>query len=253
MHSGARRKQGESRMMKAIAGTNKRKAKAKVGFWSSVSMTIGPMGLWTLLFFVFPFIYIIVVSFCARDQFGNVVYQFSLAGYQTLTKPVYLTIILNTIVMSLVVTFFVILLAYPYAYVAATASKKVQSFMIIIIMIPFWTSALLRVYAIMNITSKSGIINTLLLHLNIIQEPLQILYTKFAVYFGMIYCLLPMMVMPLYTSLQKIDVSVLEAGRDLGASPFQLFRKVVFPLSVPGIMGGIVLVFIPSMFNFYVV
>jgi len=231
----------------------KREKKDQVGFWSSVFMTIGPMGLWTILFFVFPFIYIIIVSFCTRDQFGNVVYEFSLAGYQMLTRQMYFTVIYQTIIRSAIVTFFVILLAYPYAYLASQVNKKIQSMMIIIIMVPFWTSSLLRVYAIMNITSKNGMINSLLLYAGIIKQPLQILYTDAAVYFGMIYCALPMMVMPLFTSLQKLDPSILEAGRDLGANSFELFLKVIFPLSLPGIMGGVVLVFIPSMFNFFVV
>ena len=232
---------------------HRKEKKDQAGFWSSVLMTIGPMGLWTILFFVFPFIYIILVSFCTRDQFGNVVYDFSLAGYQMLTRQMYFTVIYQTIIRSAIVTFFVILLAYPYAYLASQANKKIQSMMMIIIMVPFWTSSLLRVYAIMNITSKNGMINSLLMYAGIIKEPLQILYTDAAVNFGMIYCALPMMVMPLYTSLQKLDPSVLEAGRDLGANSFELFLKVIFPLSIPGIMGGVVLVFIPSMFNFIVV
>ena len=228
------------------------KKKKAGGFWSSVAMTIGPMGLWTLLFFVVPFIYIIVVSFCSRDQYGNVVYTFSLKAYETLLKPAYYTVIFRTIRMAFVVTIFVILIAYPYAYFASRASKKIQSLMIIGVMIPFWTNSLLRIYAIMNITSKNGIINSLLQSWGIIDEPIQILYTNFAVYFGMIYSLIPMMVMPLYSCLQKIDPAVLEAGLDLGASSFQLFWKVIFPLSIPGIMGGLVLVFVPAMFNFYV-
>lgn len=222
------------------------------GLWGQALLTIGPMGIWTLLFFIFPFIYILIVSFCSRDQYGNVVYEFSLKAYQTLLKPVYLAIILRTLKMALIVTVLVILFAYPYAYFASRAKKKLQNMMIIGVMIPFWTNALLRVYAIMNITSKNGIINTLLLQLGVVQEPLQILYTDFAVYFGMVYSLVPMMVMPLYSCLQKIDPAVLEAGRDLGASSFQLFWKVVFPISIPGIMGGLVLVFVPAMFNFYV-
>jgi spermidine/putrescine transport system permease protein len=154
--------------------------------------------------------------------------------------------------MSVVVTFLVILIAYPYAYIASRARKAAQNAMIIGIIVPFWTNSLLRIYAIMNVTSKNGMINTLLMNLGILQKPLQILYTPFAVYFGMIYSLLPLMVMPLYSNMQKIDPAVLEAGRDLGASSFQLFRKVIFPLSIPGIMGGLVLVFVPSMFSFYV-
>lgn len=228
------------------------KKKREKGFWGSVAMTIGPMGIWTLLFFVFPFIYVIVVSFCSRDQYGNVVYTFSLKAYETLLKPAYYMVILRTIRMAFVVTIFVILIAYPYAYFASRASKKIQNLMIIGVMIPFWTNSLLRIYAIMNITSKNGLINSLLMSWGIIDEPIQILYTNFAVYFGMIYSLIPMMVMPLYSCLQKIDPAVLEAGLDLGASSFQLFWKVIFPLSIPGIMGGLVLVFVPAMFNFYV-
>lgn len=228
------------------------KKKRKKGFWSAVAMTIGPMGLWTALFFVFPFIYIIIVSFCSRDQYGNIIYEFSLKAYQTLLKPVYLTVIWRTLKMAFAVTLLVILFAYPYAYFASRSSKKVQKLMIIGIMVPFWINSLLRIYAIMNITSKSGLINSLLLYLGVIKEPIQILYTNGAVYFGMVYSLIPMMVMPLYSCLQKIDPAVLEAGRDLGAKPFQLFWKVIFPLSIPGIMGGLVLVFVPAMFNFYV-
>ena len=231
---------------------NKTKHQNKNGFWSAVAMTIGPMGLWTLLFFVFPFIYIVLVSFCSRDQYGNIVYEFSMKAYETLSKGIYLAIIGNTLKMALVVTILVILLAYPYAYFASRSGKKVQRLMIIGIMVPFWINSLLRIYAIMNITSKGGLINSILMYLGLIKEPVQILYTTGAVYFGMVYSLIPMMVMPLYSCLQKIDPAVLEAGRDLGARPFQLFWKVIFPLSIPGIMGGLILVFVPAMFNFYV-
>ncbi|MGB8452368.1 MAG: ABC transporter permease [Anaerocolumna sp.] len=224
----------------------------KVGMLSSALITIGPMGIWTLLFFVFPFLYVIVVSFCTRDEYGNIIYRFTLKAYETLLKPAYYTIIYRTVLMALVVTFLVILIAYPYAYIASRAGKFIRNLMIIGIVIPFWTNALLRIYAIMNVTSKNGLINTFLINLGIIDKPIQILYTQFAVYFGLIYSLLPLMVMPLYSSLQKIEPAILEAGRDLGASSFQLFRKVIFPLSIPGIMGGVVLVFVPAMFNFYV-
>ncbi len=233
-----------------ISAENKKEKKN--GMFSSVLLTIGPMGIWTILFFLFPFLYVIIVSFCTRDEYGNIIYRFSLKAYETLLKPAYVTIIYRTVGMALLVTFLVILIAYPYAYIASRAGRLIQNMMIIGIIIPFWTNSLLRVYAIMNVTSKNGIINTLLMNLGIIHEPLQILYTQFAVYFGMIYSLLPMMVMPLYANLQKIDPAVLEAGRDLGASFYQLFWKVIFPLSIPGIMGGVLLVFVPAMFNFYV-
>lgn len=236
-----------------MSNTNKSPAKKiKKGVVGNVAMTIGPMALWTVLFFVFPFIYIIVVSFCSRDQFGNIVYQFSLGAYKTLTRAVYLQVIGRTLKMAAIVTVLVSLIAYPYAYFTSRASKKIQSILIIAVMIPFWINSLLRIYAIMNFTSKYGLINNFLLGLGIIKEPIQMLYTTGAVYFGLVYSLVPMMVMPLYSCLEKIDPAVLEAGRDLGCSSAQLFRKVIFPLSIPGIMGGLVLVFVPAMFNFYI-
>lgn len=226
--------------------------KYKKGTAGNVMMTIGPMALWTVLFFVFPFVYIIIVSFCSRDQFGNIVYQFSLDAYRTLTHAVYMQVIGRTLKMAAIVTILVTLIAYPYAYFASRASKKIQSLLIIAVMVPFWINSLLRIYAIMNFTSRYGLINNFLLGLGIIKEPIQMLYTTGAVYFGLVYSLVPMMVMPLYSCLEKIDPAVLEAGRDLGCSSSQLFRKVIFPLSIPGIMGGLVLVFVPAMFNFYI-
>ena len=230
----------------------KTKKKSKKGVFGNVLLTIGPMSLWTVLFFVFPFIYIILVSFCSRDQFGNIVYSFSLGAYKTLTKAVYLQVIFRTLKMAAIVTVLVTLIAYPYAYFCSRASKKRQNLLIIAVMIPFWINSLLRIYAIMNFTSKNGLINNFLMGMGIIKEPIQILYTTGAVYFGLVYSLVPMMVMPLYSCLEKIDPAVLEAGRDLGCSSGQLFRKVIFPLSIPGIMGGLVLVFVPAMFNFYI-
>ncbi len=230
----------------------KTKKKRKKGVVGNVLLTIGPMSLWTVLFFVFPFIYIILVSFCSRDQFGNIVYSFSLGAYKTLTKAVYMQVIFRTLKMAAIVTVLVTLIAYPYAYFCSRASKKIQNLLIIAVMIPFWINSLLRIYAIMNFTSKNGLINNFLMGMGIIKEPIQILYTTGAVYFGLVYSLVPMMVMPLYSCLEKIDLAVLEAGRDLGCSSGQLFRKVIFPLSIPGIMGGLVLVFVPAMFNFYI-
>ncbi|MCR5801915.1 MAG: ABC transporter permease [Lachnospiraceae bacterium] len=228
------------------------KRKIKKGVMGNVALTIGPMALWTVLFFVAPFIYIIVVSFCGRDQFGNVVYSFTLGAYETLTHKVFLQVIGRTLKMAAIVTLLVTLIAYPYAYFVTKVSKKMQMLLILAVMVPFWINSLLRIYAIMNFTSKYGLINNFLIGMGIIKEPIQMLYTTGAVYFGLVYSLVPLMVMPLYSCMEKIDPAVLEAGRDLGCSSAQLFRKVIFPLSIPGIMGGLVLAFVPAMFSFYI-
>ncbi len=214
--------------------------------------TIGPMILWNMAFFMFPLIYILFISFCQRNAFGQIKYDLTFDNYRTFFTGTYMQVMLKSIKMAFEVTIIVILIAYPYAYFVSKLRRKTQSLLMLLIMIPSWTNSLLRVYALMNIMSTSGLINNMLIRLGIISEPIQMLYTDFAVYLGMIFTTLPFMILPLYSNLQKMDRSVLEAGRDLGCSSFQLFWRVIFPISLPGLAGGIALVFIPAMANFFI-
>ena len=214
--------------------------------------TIGPMIIWNIAFFMFPLIYILFISFCQRNAFGQIKYDLTFDNYKTFFTGTYVQVMWKSIKMAFEVTLLVILISYPYAYFVSKFSKKTQSLLMLLIMIPSWTNSLLRVYALMNIMSTSGLINSALMKLGIISEPIQMLYTDFAVYLGMIFTTLPFMILPLYSNLQKMDKSVLEAGRDLGCSNFQLFWRVIFPISLPGLAGEIALVFIPAMANFFI-
>ncbi len=214
--------------------------------------TLGPMMLWNVALFMFPLIYLIVLSFSKRAGFGQIEYTFSLENFATVFNGTYRIVLWNSLKMAFWVTILVSLLAFPYAYFVSRKSKKAQSIFILLIMIPSWTNSLLRVFALQNLMSTNGVLNSVLQKLHIINEPIQMLSTDFAVYFGMIFTTFPFMILPLYSNMQKIDVSILEAGRDLGATRFQLFWKVIFPISLPGLSSGIVLVFIPAMANFFI-
>lgn len=214
--------------------------------------TIGPMLTWNIALFMFPLFYLIVLSFSQRAGFGKIQYTFSLENFMTIFNGTYRVVLWESLKMAFGVTVLVSAFAFPYAYFVSRKSKKVQSILIMLIMIPSWTNSLLRVFALQNLLSTNGIINSVLMKLHVVNEPIQMLSTDFAVYLGMIFTTLPFMILPLYSNMQKIDGSVLEAGRDLGATSFQLFWKVIFPISLPGLSSGIILVFIPAMANFFI-
>ena len=214
--------------------------------------TMGPMMLLNAALFIFPLIYLIVLSFATNSGFGKMTYGLSFENFKAVFSGTYRTVLFSSLKMAFWVTILVSVFAYPYAYFVARKPKKYQSLLILLIMIPSWTNSLLRVYAIQNLMSTNGIINTILVNLHIVNEPIQMLSTDFAVYFGMVFTTIPFMILPLYSNMQKIDTSILEAGRDLGATNFQLFWKVIFPVSLPGLSSGIVLVFIPAMANFFI-
>jgi len=214
--------------------------------------TIGPMLIWNALLFFFPLIYLIAMSFAKSEGFGVITYGISLDNYKMALSGTYLTVILSSLKMALIVTLIVSVISYPYAYFVSRKPRKYQGFLIMLIMIPSWTNSLLRVYALQSLMSTNGVLNTILVNLHIVNQPIQMLSTDFAVYFGMVFTTAPFMILPLYSNMQKIDVSILEAGRDLGATSGQLFWKVIFPISLPGLASGIVLVFIPAISNFFI-
>lgn len=214
--------------------------------------TLGPMMAWNLIFFLFPLVYLIVLSFSKSESFGGIAYQFNLDNYVKVFTGTYRVVFANSLKMAVIVTLLVILISFPYAYFVARKDAKVQSILILLIMIPNWTNSLLRVFALQNLMSTNGVLNTILMKLHVISKPIQMLSTDFAVYFGMIFTTIPFMILPLYSNMQKIDNSILEAGKDLGCTSFQLFWKVIFPISLPGLSSGIILTFIPTVANFFI-
>jgi putrescine transport system permease protein len=222
-------------------------------------LSIGPPFLWLTLFLLLPFLLVLKISF-ADLKFGvppytplaelkdqTVTLALSLRGYALLfTDSLYIATYLNSVKMAAVTTLCCALIGYPMAYYIARSHPSVRNLLLLGVILPFWTSLLLRVYAWVGILRNDGLLNNLLLWLGLISEPLEIYRTDLAVYIGLVYAYLPFFVLPLYASLVKFDIRLLEAAYDLGARPWRAFLSVTLPLSMPGVIAGAMLVFIPS-------
>lgn len=217
-----------------------------------VLKTISPIFIWMTVFFVAPIVLITLISFFTRGQYGDVVYKVTFDNYIRLFNPLYVKIFFNSLLISLVTTLLCLFLGYPFAYFIARASKKYRGVLLLLIILPFWTNSLVRTYAMIMLLRTEGLINTLLMNLNIINEPLKLLYNNTAVLIGMVYMMFPFMVMPLYSSIEKMDFSLLDAASDLGAAPAKAFTKVTLPLTKGGIVSGCLLVFIPTLGYFFI-
>lgn len=202
---------------------------------------------WLLGFLVAPLIYLFIVSFARRSPDGLIEWAWSAANYLRAFQPVYLEIYGRSIGIALFTTVLCALLGYPVAYtIALRVPPRWKSVLLILVVIPFWTSFLIRTYAWMAILRTEGLVNSLFQSLHLMGEPVRLLYTPFAVLIGLVYGELPFMILPLYAALEKIDRGLLEAAGDLGASRLATFLHVTLPLSKTGLVAGSVLVFIPS-------
>ena len=211
-----------------------------------------PAIFWLLIFFAIPLFFVVVVSFVGRTPYGQLVYEFTLNNYLRFLEPLYLEIFVQTIIVALVTTVATFLLGYPLAYTIARLTGKYQQIGLIMVMVPFWINFLVRSYAWVIILRTQGIFNTFLMHIGIIDQPLSLLYNTSAVMLGMIYALLPFMVLPIYVSIEQLDGRLLEAAYDLGASPAKTFLNITLPLTMPGVVAGSILVFISSLGMFVV-
>ncbi|WMT41163.1 ABC transporter permease [Paenibacillus sp. D2_2] len=210
------------------------------------NLSLLPVFLWLLLFLILPMLMVVGISFMDRDELGNVIYHFNLSSYATFFDPLYLGIYWDTIVLSVVTTVICLLLSYPLAYYIANAGPRMQTWGLVMITIPFWINFLIRTYAWVLLLRTQGVVNSLLLDLGFIQEPLQMLYTKGAVYLGMVYTFIPFMVLPIYVALEQMDKKLLEAASDLGATPWRSFWHITLPQTKSGIMTGAVLVYVST-------
>jgi spermidine/putrescine transport system permease protein len=211
-----------------------------------------PTNIYLLIFIVFPLLLVAVLSFLARGPYGEVAYRFNLANYVRLFDTLYAKILAYSLGVGFGTTLISLLIGYPMAYYIARAPARNRSLLLFLILLPFWTNFIIRIYAWIMILRAEGFLNSFLQWTGIIQQPLNILYTPTAVLIGMVYEFLPFMVLPLYTSLEKIKDAQLEAAADLGAPPWKAFLRVTLPLSVPGMIAGTILVFIPAMGMFVV-
>lgn len=216
------------------------------------SLTIATSWIWFILLALIPITLTLMVSFCTRDYYHLFKLPLTLTSYQQMLRGGYFLIILRSLKLAFSCTFLAILIGYPFAYLIARSSAKWQPVLFLLVIVPFWISSLVRIYAIMLILKHHGLLNYLLMRLGVIQKPLTLLYSNAAVVAGTTYDLLPLMIMPIYLSIHKINSVVIEAARDLGAKNWAIFWRIIVPLSKDGIMNGIYLVFLPSITLFYI-
>ena len=207
---------------------------------------------WLILLGIVPLLLLIATSFLTYDQTNLVRFEFSLEAYRQLADPVYLKVIWRSLKLAVITTFLCLTLGYPFAWYTARLSPRWRTAVLICLMIPFWTNSLVRTYAIRMVLGTQGILNKSLLYLGIIDSPIRMMYTDYAVVAGLFYLMLPFMILPLYASIEKLNYQLIEAARDLGAGAVATFRKVILPLTLPGIIAGCVMVFVPTMGLFYV-
>ena len=212
-----------------------------------------PMILWSLVFVGATILYIIALSFLKRNPDGNgVILQFTLENYQKLADPIYLKVFANTLVLALETTALCILIGYPFALLMARTGGRVRRLLLLLVIVPFWTNALVRIYGWRMLLMGNGPINSLLMGAGLIAKPLKMMNTRGAVLLGMVYGLLPFMILPVYSSAEKLDHGLISAARDLGAKPWRAFLSIELPLTLPGLLSGCVLVFVPSMALFFI-
>ena len=214
--------------------------------------SIGLVWWWLIILALIPSLLVFLTSILQQGDSELVRLQFTLNNYLTLFSNLYFTIFLHSFYIAGLCTILCLVLGYPFAYRLARSSERIKNILLILVIIPFWTSSLIRTYAIIAILKAKGILNSFLIWVGLIHQPLHILYSDTAVLIGLIYNLLPFMVLPLYANIEKLDPDLIDAARDLGANKIQVLIKILIPLTLPGIIGGSILVFLPAMSMFFI-
>jgi spermidine/putrescine transport system permease protein len=207
---------------------------------------------WLLLFALLPNLMVVAVSFMERGDDEFVRLAFSLESYARLLDPLYAGVFWTSFRLAAIATLICLIVAYPFALGVARAPPRWRPALLALVVIPFWTSSLVRTYALVILIKTEGLLNEALLGLGLIGEPLEILYTETAVLIGFVYTELPFMILPLYAAMEKLDWRLVEAARDLGAGAWSVLRRVLVPLTLPGIIAGAMLVFLPALGMFYI-
>lgn len=215
-------------------------------------ITVGPVTIIMVLLIAVPLIYVAVMSFCSIDEFYNVTFKFTLQNYVRLANADYLKIYAQSIAIALITTIICILVGYPFSYIIARTKSRKKKILYMLVIIPFWTNSLIRIYGWRNFLGSSGLLNGLLMKIGLVSQPVDFLYKQGTTILGMVYCLIPFMILPLYTAIEKLDDSLLEASSDLGARPVSTFFEVILPLTSSGIFSGSLMVFIPCLGYFFV-
>ncbi|MCG9582569.1 spermidine/putrescine ABC transporter permease PotB [Vibrio europaeus] len=207
---------------------------------------------WLTLFVLVPNLMIIGTSFLTRDEANLIEMTFTLDNYIRLMDPLYAKVLWHSFYMAIIATLLCLVIGYPFAYIVAKMPEKWRPVMLFLVIVPFWTNSLIRTYGLKIVLGTQGVLNKSLMAMEIIDKPIRLMYTESAVMIGLVYILLPFMILPLYSAIEKLDHTYLEAAKDLGANKFQTFTKVILPLTMPGIIGGCLLVLLPALGMFYI-
>jgi spermidine/putrescine transport system permease protein len=213
---------------------------------------ITPVTIWLVVLIAIPLIYVFVISFCTTDGNHNIVFSFTLHNYAKLIDPTMMEIYSNSLIIATLTTVICVFVSYPFAYIMASSSPLKKTMMMVLLMLPFWTNSIIRLYGWRTILGVNGYLNLALLKLKIIDAPIEMLYTRGAIVLGMVYILIPFMVLPVHTVIDKLDKTLLEAASDLGSRPVRRFIHITLPLTSSGIFSGVIMVFIPSLGYFFV-
>ncbi|MGI6632861.1 MAG: ABC transporter permease [Bacillota bacterium] len=211
-----------------------------------------PMYAFALLFVAGPLVYMVILSFLKRAEIWGILHEFTIENYANIMEPVYLKTFYESLKLAGLSTALVALIGYPFGYFMAKLTAEWKRHVMLLLMIPFWTSSLLRLYGWIIVFRANGTLDRILMGMGLTSAPLKLLYTYPAVVVGMVYALVPFMIFAVYSSAEKLDWQLIEAARDLGATRMQAFWTVAFKLTLPGLLSGVVLTFIPSMGLFFI-
>lgn len=213
---------------------------------------LSPVIIYSLLFILIPLLYILFLSFCKSDNYGGIIYRFTLENYITIFNSTYIKIFLKSFLIGIIVTLICTVISYPFALILRKKTERTRDLITKLIMVPFLTNSLIRAYGWIILLRKNGIINNGLLDMNVISKPLNLMYNNFGIILGMTYTLLPFMLLPICSSVFKIDKNIIEAARDLGANKLEIFTKIIIPETITGFFNGALMVFLPAIGYFFI-
>ena len=228
------------------------RGRAAEGRWLSGAVFLGPgLTAWALLF-AFPVGLILLYSFFTRGPFGGVEYRFTLRNFERALDPLFVRVLWGSLLIAAGTTVIALLICYPAAYFIATRPARWRLPLLVLVVLPFWTNLLIRTYAWIVLLNREGLVNRVLIGTGILDRPLTLLGTRLAIVFGLLYVYLPLMILPLFSAIERLGEAPRQAAADLGASPARAFVRVTLPLTMPGIMAGCIFVFVPTLGNFVV-
>ena len=220
-------------------------------FWKYFFLV--PVIIYVLLLIALPLLYILLISFFKSDYYGGMISTFTIQNYIDVFDQVYISVFLKFFLIAFITTVICILISYPFVLAISHKKPRTQKILMTLVMIPFLTNSLIRMYGWLVLLRKSGVINQVLLGVGVIHEPLSLMYNMFGILIGMVYTLLPFMILPLYSSVSTIDPYLLEAANDLGASKIKTFFQIILPQTLPGLFNGSLMVFTPALGYFFIV